>query len=115
MDTILQRLMEIEGVTGALLVGKDGLVVASTMEGEDEEYLSAMAAACYDAASRYIGQLGLGDVRHAMYETPGATIQVTDAGDLLLVVRSTYSANIGRVRMECGQASLRLAEQIGTY
>lgn len=115
MDTILQRLMEIEGVTGALLVGKDGLVVASTMEGEDEEYLSAMAAACYDAAARYIGQLGLGDVRHAMYETPGATIQVTDAGDLLLVVRSTYSANIGRVRMECSQASLRLAEQIGTY
>lgn len=115
MDTILQRLMEIEGVTGALLVGKDGLVVASTMEGEDEEYLSAMAAACYDAASRYIGQLGLGDVRHAMYETPGAMIQVTDAGDLLLVVRSTYSANVGRIRMECGQASLRLAEQIGTY
>lgn len=115
MDTILQRLMEIEGVTGALLVGKDGLVVASAMEGEDEEYLSAMAAACYDAASRYIGQLGMGDVRHAMYETPGGTIQVSDAGDLLIVVRSNYHANVGRIRMECGQASLRLAEQIGTY
>jgi len=46
METILQRLMAIEGVTGALLVGKDGLVIASTMEGEAEELLSAMAAAC---------------------------------------------------------------------
>lgn len=115
METILQRLMEIEGVTGALLASKDGLVVASTMEGEDEEFLGAMAAACYDATSRYIEQLNMGAVRHSMFETPGGTIQVTDSGDLLLVVRSTYQASIGRVRMECGQASLQLAEQIGSY
>lgn len=115
METILQRLMEIEGVTGALLVGKDGLVVASTMEGEDEEFLAAMAAACYDASTRYIGQLGIGDVRHAMFETPGGTIQITDGGDLLIVVRSTYQASIGRIRMESGQASLKLAEQIASH
>lgn len=115
METILQRLMEIEGVTGALLVGKDGLVVASTMDGEDEEFLGAMAAACYDATARYIEQLNMGDVRHSIYETPGGTIQVSDGGDLLIVVRSTYQANIGRIRMECGQASLLLAEQIGSY
>jgi predicted regulator of Ras-like GTPase activity (Roadblock/LC7/MglB family) len=115
VETILQRLMEIEGVTGALLVGKDGLVIASTMDGEDEEFLSAMAAAAYDASLRYIGQLGMGDLRHAMYETPGGTIQITDAGDLLIVVRCTYHASIGRIRMECGQASLQLAEQIGSY
>lgn len=115
METILQRLMEIDGVTGALLVGKDGLVIASTMEGEDEEFLSAMAAACYDATTRYIGQLGMGDIRHAMFETPGGLIQVTDGGDVLIVVRSTLQSNLGRVRMECGQASVRLAEQIGSY
>jgi hypothetical protein len=115
METVLQRLMEIEGVTGTLLVGKDGLVVASTMEGDDEEFLAAMAAACYDASVRYIDQLGMGEVRHAMFETRGGTIQITDAGELLLVVRSTYQANIGRIRMESGQASLKLAEQIATY
>ena len=54
METILQRLMAIDGVTGALLVGKDGLVVASAMDGEDEELLGAMAAAAYDASGRYI-------------------------------------------------------------
>jgi predicted regulator of Ras-like GTPase activity (Roadblock/LC7/MglB family) len=50
-----------------------------------------------------------------MFETRGGTIQITDAGELLLVVRSTYQANIGRIRMESGQASLKLAEQIATY
>ncbi len=115
METILQRLMDIEGVTGALLVGKDGLVVASTMEGDDEEFLAAMAAACFDAATRYIGQLEMGEVRHATFETVGGTVQVSDGGDLLIVVRSTYHANIGRIRMECGHAGLKLAEQIGSY
>lgn len=115
VETILQRLMEIDGVTGALLVGKDGLIVASTLEGEDEEFLSAMAAACYDATSRYIEQLNMGDVRHSMFETRGGAIQITDAGDMLIVVRSMNLANLGRVRMECGNASLRLAEQIGSY
>ena len=43
METILQRLLGIDGVTGALLVGKDGLVVASTLEGEDEEFLAAIS------------------------------------------------------------------------
>jgi predicted regulator of Ras-like GTPase activity (Roadblock/LC7/MglB family) len=115
VETILQRLLEIDGVTGALLVGKDGLVVASTLDGEDEEFLGAMAAAGYDAASRYIGQLAMGDVRHTIFETPGGVIQVSDAGDLLIVVRSTSQSNIGRIRIECGHAALRLGEQTGVY
>lgn len=115
METILQRLLEIEGVTGALLVGKDGLVVASTLVGEDEEFLAAMAAACHDATQRYIDQIGMGEVAHAMYEMPGGVVQVTDSGELLIVVRSTSSANMGRVRAECRQARLQLAEQIGSY
>ena len=115
METILQRLLDIEGVTGALLVGKDGLVVSSTMEGEDEELLAAMAAACHDAIMRYIDQLGMGDVRHAIYETPGGAVQISDAGDLLIVVRSSSLDNMGRIRMECGNASLRLAERASSY
>lgn len=115
METILQRLMAIDGVTGALLVGKDGLVIASTMEGEDEELLGAMAAAAYDAVGRYIEQLGMGEVRHSLFETPGGTVQVTDGGDLLIVVRANVQASLGRIRMETGQASLSLAEQIGSY
>jgi predicted regulator of Ras-like GTPase activity (Roadblock/LC7/MglB family) len=115
METILQRLMAIEGVTGAMLVGKDGLVVASTMEGDAEEILGAMAAAAFDAAGRYIGQLGMGDVRHTIFETRSGTVQVTDGGDLLIVARSSHAANLGRIRMEAQHASVLLAEQVNAY
>jgi uncharacterized protein len=115
LETILQRLLAIDGVTGAVLTGKDGLVVASTLEGEEEELLGAMAAAAYDAAGRYIEQLGGGDIRHATFETPSASILVTDGGEMLIIVRCAVQANLGRVRMEVGAASLRLAEQIGSY
>ncbi len=115
METILQRLMAIDGVTGALLVGKDGLVIASTIGGDDEELLGAMAAAAYDAAGRYIEQLEMGSVRHAIFELGAGTVQVTDGGDLLLVVRCVAQANLGRIRIETLQASQHLAQHIPTY
>jgi predicted regulator of Ras-like GTPase activity (Roadblock/LC7/MglB family) len=115
METILQRLMAIEGVTGALLVGKDGLVTASTMESDEEELVGAMAAATYDATSRYIEQLGMGEVRHSIFETPGGIVQLTDGGDVLIVVRAANAASLGRIRVEATRAAQRLAEQIGSY
>ncbi len=63
MENVLQRLAAIDGVTGALLVGTDGVVRASTLPREEEELLGAMAAAAFDAANRYIAQLGAGPSR----------------------------------------------------
>jgi predicted regulator of Ras-like GTPase activity (Roadblock/LC7/MglB family) len=115
METILQRLMAIDGVLGALLAGKDGLVTASTMETDEEELVGAMAAAAYDATSRYIEQLGSGEIRSAIFETPGGVLQVTDGGELLIIVRAASAANLGRIRVEALRAARHLAEQIGSY
>lgn len=115
MEAVLQRLLAIDGVTGALLVGKDGLVVASTLDGDDEELLGAMAAAAFDAAGRYIEQVGLGDMRHALFELFGGTVHVSDAGDLLVVVRGTNLSSVGRIRLEVARASVHLSEQVGSY
>lgn len=115
METVLRRLMEIEGVLGVLLAGKDGLVVASTLDGEEEELLGAMAAACFDSTSRYIEALGMGSVHHALFEMPGGTVQIADGGELLVVVKSTQQAGLGRIRMELAQTVQRLAHQPGAY
>ena len=46
MRRIVEDLIRVDGVIGSLLVGKDGLVVASTlMDEEDAEILGAMSAA----------------------------------------------------------------------
>ena len=115
METFLRRLMEIEGVTGALFVGKDGLVVASTLDSELEEVLGAMAAACFDSSVRYIDQIGLGNVRYALFETPGGTIQIADGGEALVVAQSTAQASLGRIRMELIQVARYLGHQIGAH
>lgn len=110
MDANLRRLVEIEGVSGALLAGKDGLVVASTLDGEDEEMLGAMAAAAFDASARYIEQLGMGAVRYVLFETPAGIVQAADAGDMLVVVRATEQAGIGRIRLELARAVRQIGQ-----
>jgi predicted regulator of Ras-like GTPase activity (Roadblock/LC7/MglB family) len=112
VENALQRLMAISGVTGALLAGKDGVVRASTLPHEEAELLGAMAAAAFDAANRYISQLNAGGARHALFETPSGAVQVADAGDALIVVRSSQAA-LGRVRLELLRATGQLARRPG--
>jgi uncharacterized protein len=104
VETLLQRLMAIDGVTAALLVAKDGMVRASTLAGEEEELLGAMAAAAFDAANRYIGQLGAGNLGHAFFETASGAVLVADLGDVLAVARCADRARLGRIRLELLQA-----------
>ena len=113
MENVLQRLMAIGGVTGALLSGKDGVVRASTLPHEEAELLGAMAAAAFDAVTRYIPQVGSGAMRHALFETTGSTVQVAEAGDTLIVVRSSQQAALGRVRLELLRATGQLARRPG--
>jgi predicted regulator of Ras-like GTPase activity (Roadblock/LC7/MglB family) len=112
VENALQRLMAIPGVTGALLAGKDGVVRASALPHEEAELLAAMAAAAFDAATRYIPQLNMGGARHALFETTGGAVQVADAGDALIVVRSSQAA-LGRVRLELLRATGQLARRPG--
>jgi uncharacterized protein len=112
VENYLRRLMEIEGVSGALVVGKDGLVIASTLDRDHEELLGAMAAACFDASTRYIEQIGMGATRYALFETPGGVVQIADGGEILLVAQSSGQAAIGRVRMEIIQMVRQLSQQL---
>ena len=50
METILQRLTDLDDVLGAVLVGKDGLIVTGTLHSEDEEVIGAMSAAAFGSS-----------------------------------------------------------------
>jgi predicted regulator of Ras-like GTPase activity (Roadblock/LC7/MglB family) len=116
METILQRLEEIVGVVQALLVGKDGLIVAGTMNGnEDEEVLGAMAAACFSAMTHYSQEIGTGEMRQAIIQAEHGTLHLTEIGDLILVVNTLPQVNLGRVRFEMKLVGQQLAERVGAY
>ncbi|MBA2288670.1 MAG: roadblock/LC7 domain-containing protein [Ktedonobacteraceae bacterium] len=100
MDAILQRLTELDDVSGAILVGKDGLIVTGTLHSEDEEVIGAMSAAAFGSISNYAQQINQGEIRHTSIETQISTIQLAEVSDLILIVTTRHTANLGRVRVE---------------
>ncbi len=112
METILQRLAELNDVTGAILVGKDGLIVAGTLHTEDEEVIGAMSAAAFGSITNYTKQINNGGMRHVIIETDKGTIQLEEAGDLILIVTTHSSSNLGRVRIEMKKTCCQLMKVV---
>ena len=112
METILQRLAELDDVTGAILVGKDGLIVAGTLHTEDEEVIGAMSAAAFGSITNYTKQINNGGMRHVIIETDKGTIQLEETGDLILIVTTHSSSNLGRVRIEMKKTCRQLMKMV---
>ncbi len=115
METILQRLTELDEIIGAVVVGKDGLIVAGTLHSEDEEMLAAMSAAVIGSVNNYTTQINSGEMRHAIIETNTGTVQLAEVGDLILVVTTRPTGNLGRVRLEMQKSCQQLMQAIANY
>lgn len=115
METILQRLTDLDEITGAILVGKDGLIVSGALHSDDEEMLGAMSAAIFGSVANYTTQINNGDLRHVIIETSSGTVQFAEVGDLILVVTTSTSINLGRVRVEIKKASHQLSQAVAAY
>ncbi len=115
MDTILQRLTDLDEISGALIVGKDGLIVAGTLHSEDEEVLGAMSAAVIGSIANYTAQINSGATRYVIIETHTGMVQLAEVGDLILVVTTTPTGNLGRVRLEMQKACYQLSQLVASY
>jgi len=115
METILQRLTELDDVAGAILVGKDGLIVTGTLHSEDEEVIGAMSAAAFGSITNFIAQMNSGDMRHVIIETENGTTQFEEVGDLILVVTMQVPGNLGRVRLEMKKACRQILQLVASY
>jgi len=115
VETILQRLTELEEIIGAVLVGKDGLIVAGTLHSEDEEVLAAMSAAVIGSINNYTTQINSGEMRHVIIETNTGTVQLAEVGDLILVVTTNPTSNLGRIRLEMQKTCHQLTQLVASY
>ena len=114
METILQRFTELDEVKNAILVGKDGLIVAGVMHSEDEEMVGAVSAATFGSISNYTTQVNTGDAHQAMIETKAGMIYMQEADDLILMVITHGTGNPGRVRLEMKKACRQLTQMINS-
>jgi predicted regulator of Ras-like GTPase activity (Roadblock/LC7/MglB family) len=110
---IVEDLIRIDGVIGSLLVGKDGLVVSSTLlEDEDAEVLGAMSAAMFGTISKSAERIGVGTLRDTIIEASEGSIQLIEAEDLILVVITEKGVNLGMIRIEMRKAAKRVRAEI---
>jgi uncharacterized protein len=115
MESILQRLTELDEIANAILIGKDGLIVAGALQSEDEELLGATSAAVFDSLVNFTNQASYGSTRHAIIETERGAIQFAEVGDMLLVVTTNTGSNLGRVRMEMKKACHKISQLVAAY
>ena len=115
METILQRLTDLDEIFDAILVGKDGLIVASIQHSDDEEMVGAMAAAAFGSITSFTAQMNNDETRHVIVETKNGTVQMEEAGDLILVITTRGIGNLGRVRLEMRKACQQLTQLVASY
>lgn len=115
METILQRLTDLDDVSGAILVGKDGLVVTGTLHTEDEEIIGAMSAAAFGSITSYINQINHSAMHHVIIEMQNGIIQFEEVGDLILVVITQNDCNLGRIRIEMKKACRQIIQLVASY
>ena len=115
METILQRLTDLDDIIGAVLVSKEGLIVAGTLHSEDEEMIGAMSAAAFGSITDYSQQINSGEMGHVIIEAQTGTIQLADVGDLILVVTTQSHRNLGRVRIEMKKVCKQIAQVVAAY
>jgi len=115
VETILQRLTDLDEVIGAVLVGKDGLIVAGTLHSDDEEVLGAMSAAVIGSINNYTVQINSGEMRHVIIETKTGMVQLAEMGDLILVVTCNVAGNLGRIRLEMQKTCRQLTQLVASF
>lgn len=113
MRRIVEDLIRVDGVIGSLLVGKDGLVVASTLlDDEDAEVLGAMSAAVFGEIDKATKRIGIGMLIDSIIDAQDGSILLLEAQELILVVITQRMVNLGLVKMEMRRAAKRIGEAI---
>jgi predicted regulator of Ras-like GTPase activity (Roadblock/LC7/MglB family) len=111
-DEALERVTQVPGVRGSLLISADdGLVVAERlMEGIDGRAVAALAASLVQRLGRATGGAGLQSPTFVhLRGNTGSVLAAPGRDDLVLVAVVDPDANVGRARIEMLDAVGRLA------
>lgn len=105
LDELLTSFTRVRGVSAALIVGQDGLVLQSaTAPGADDtdvDVLGAMASSGLVPAQEIGSETGRGRLLQGIYEYESGVVVVEPIGQsAILVVVTSASANLGLLRLQ---------------
>ncbi len=111
MDEVLRNLNKEIGVTGSAVVSKDGLIIASGLD-QDDEAVAGMAASVFQSASTTAGIMSIGTINMITLESDKGKAFMIDLPDAFLVVLTDAEVNLGRIRIEIRKAANILKAQM---
>ena len=105
LDELLNGFTRVRGVSAALVVGQDGLVLQSaTAPGADEvdaDILGAVASSGLVPAQEIGGETGRGRLLQGIYEYEKGVVVIEPIGQTaILVVVTSAAANLGLLRLQ---------------
>lgn len=102
LKQILGEFLKIDGVSAAVVVGRDGFVIESAASGKmDIDALGAMASTGLGTSEAMGRELGKGELRQMLVELDqGPIIMSPLSPDELIAIVASNEANVGRIRYE---------------
>lgn len=110
LKQILGEFLKVEGVTAAVVVGRDGFVIESAVSGKvDIDALGAMASTGMGTSEAMGNELGKGQLDQMMVELEKGPIILSPlSSDELIAIVADSVANVGRIRYELKKNKERL-------
>jgi predicted regulator of Ras-like GTPase activity (Roadblock/LC7/MglB family) len=114
METALDDLLTLDEVEGAMIVNRDGLVLAErTRAWINAEETAALAASIYETTLRSIGRMEMGQLDRGIVETALGQLYFIALGDHLLVLLTRDDTKMGLVLMRMKKVMDRVRRVLG--
>ncbi|MBD3249306.1 roadblock/LC7 domain-containing protein [Candidatus Woesearchaeota archaeon] len=114
LSTVLQKLTSTGDIDGAVVITRDGLLVASELtESIDSDTLAAMAATMTGAAETAIQELKKSSPDRVIVESKNTKMITVGAGDdAILVCIMKPSAKLGIILLEMKKAAEKIEKEV---
>lgn len=114
MNSILAKLLEVDGVTGAVLLSQDGLpILTANLESDEAETIGALATALLAHLRSATTRLAGGDLHGVRLACTDGAIDVRSLDELILLVvqdasfdQPTFDHVLPQVTAECLEFAL---------
>lgn len=112
LSSLLDQIQtEVPGVRAAVLASRDGLAMASTLDGNEGSRVAAMAATVHAVGHRVSATAELGAVQETVIRSGSTTFVVYDAGaTAVLAVLADGDCNLGFIHLESRRTAATLSE-----
>lgn len=110
MYEALSELNKTSGVTGSMVVGEDGIVIASDLdESVEEETVGALAASISSNIRKSLDRLNATPLTEVTVEAMHGKLFLAEVGVGILVVTTEPEVNMGLIRLEMKNAAGKIA------